>query len=459
MRRASSLVAFLWVSVTVNLACGASQVSFSQQIQPILARKCFSCHGPDEEHRAADLRLDQRDAAIDAGAIALEDLADSELLRRIYSDDPEEQMPPPSSQESLTDDERKLIDQWINSGAPYEQHWAFIAPQQPTLPLEHKREVSDSFTEPSGSDQRRSSTENHSVTTSSVRNPIDAFVHDRLHQRHLQPASTADRYSLVRRLYLDLTGLPPTPAEADDFVADHRPDAYEQLVDRLLASPHYGERWARLWLDLARYADTNGYEKDRSRSIWPYRDWVVNAMNADLPFDQFTIEQLAGDLLPDPTLDQKIATGFHRNTMLNEEGGIDPLEFRYYAMVDRVATTGTVWLGLTISCAQCHSHKYDPISHTDYYRLFALLNNADEPDLVVSDRSVVQQRKRIQSQIDRLEADLRHLFPARWRAAHGAKSAGELGTSLRRLAERAASSSRSLDRVAPRQLADQFAAS
>src|SRR5205085_3800500 len=210
----------------------------------------------------------------------------------------------------------------------------------------------------------------------------------RLPAAGLNPGLEADRYTPIRRLSLDLIGLPPTPAEADAFVHDQSPDAYERLVDRLLASPHYGERWARRWLDLARYADTNGYEKDRARPIWPYRDWVIRALNDDMPFDRFTVEQLAGDLLPNATQDQKVATGFHRNTMLNEEGGIDPLEFRFHAMTDRVATTGTTWLGLTIGCAQCHTHKYDPISQKDYYRLFAFLNNADEPELDVIDPAV-----------------------------------------------------------------------
>jgi hypothetical protein len=243
-------------------------------------------------------------------------------------------------------------------------------------------------------------------------NPIDRFILAQLLREGLEPSPAADRYTLVRRLYLDLIGLPPTPRVADAFVQDDDPQAYEELVDRLLASPHYGERWARLWLDLARYADTNGYEKDRPRSMWLYRDWVVKALNDDLAFDQFSIQQLAGDLLPGASLGQTIATGFHRNTMLNEEGGIDPLEYRFYAMVDRVATTGTVWLGMTTGCAQCHSHKYDPISHTDYYRLMALLNNADEPDLVVPDTRVANERRMIQQQIALLESELPQSFPA-----------------------------------------------
>jgi hypothetical protein len=216
---------------------------------------------------------------------------------------------------------------------------------------------------------------------------------------------------LIRRVSLDLTGLPPTPDEVDHFVGDDAEDAYEKLVDRLLASKHYGERWARRWLDLARYADTNGYEKDRPRSIWPYRDWVIGALNDGMPFDQFTIQQLAGDLLPDATIDQRIATGFHRNTMLNEEGGIDPLEFRFHAMTDRVATTGTVWLGLTIGCAQCHTHKYDPVSHQEYFQLMALLNNADEPELELPQPELEEQHRRNVQRAEQLVAELPERFP------------------------------------------------
>src|SRR6185295_6870725 len=203
----------------------------------------------------------------------------------------------------------------------------------------------------------------------------------------------------------------PTPAEADEFVHDSAPDAYDRLVDRLLASPHYGERWARRWLDLARYADTNGYEKDRGRSVWPYRDWVINALNADMPFDQFTVEQIAGDMLPGATLAQKIATGFHRNTMLNEEGGIDPLEFRFHAMTDRVATTGTVWLGLTVGCAQCHTHKFDPISQREYYQFLACMNNTEEPEYQIPRPDLVERRQAIQKRISTLEAELPRRLP------------------------------------------------
>ncbi len=383
--------------------------SFSRQIQPILARKCFACHGPDQEQRQADLRLDDRENAIDMGAIIPHDADTSELMRRIQAEDPDERMPPPDANETLTAAEIQLIGQWIAAGATYEQHWAFVPPQRPRVPIVSRGDgTSSAIARPP-----QQSPDSSVDVSGWIQNPIDAFVLDHLRRQELQPAPAADRYTIVRRVYLDLIGLPPTPEQADRFVNDGRPDAYTRLVDQLLASPQYGERWARLWLDLAQYSDTNGYEKDRTRSIWPYRDWVVRALNRDMPYDQFSIEQIAGDMLPNATIDQRVATGFHRNTMLNEEGGIDPLEFRFYAMVDRVATTGTVWLGMTTGCAQCHSHKYDPISHTDYYRLFALLNNADEPDLVIPERAVVQQRQELKARIAKLERELPNQFPPR----------------------------------------------
>src|SRR5690606_3544851 len=238
--------------------------------------------------------------------------------------------------------------------------------------------------------------------------PVDRFLDAALRQRGLPVNGEADPRTLVRRLSYDLRGLPPTREEVDRFLAAQAQDpekAWMELVETFLADPGYGEHWARAWLDLARYADTNGYEKDRVRSIWPYRDWVVRSLNQDRPYDRFTIEQIAGDMLPEATLDQRIATGFHRNTMLNEEGGIDPLEFRYHAVVDRVATTGLVWMGLTLGCAQCHTHKFDPITHTDYYAFFALLNNADEPEIEVPDRARAAERDKMLAQIDALEAE------------------------------------------------------
>src|SRR3954470_18088979 len=353
-------VLFMIFSIAVSLK-GAEAPDFARDVRPILSSHCFKCHGQDEGARKAGLRLDLRESALKGGksgekAIVPGNPGASALVSRIFSTDEDELMPPAKIKHPLAPDQKEVLKRWITAGAEYKPHWAFAPTPQVSPPS-----VRDAHFE--------------------IRNPIDAFVLSRLQKEKLSPSPEADRYTLSRRLYLDLIGLPPTPEEADAFVRDPRPDAYEQLVDQLLRSEHYGERWARRWLDLARYADSNGYEKDRNRNIWPYRDWVIRALNTDMPFNQFTIEQIAGDLLPNPSLDQLIATGFHRNTMLNEEGGIDPLEFRFYAMVDRVSTTGTAWLGLTVGCAQCHTHKYDPILHKEYYGLMAFLDNADEPDL------------------------------------------------------------------------------
>ncbi|MBM81412.1 MAG: hypothetical protein CMJ78_12595 [Planctomycetaceae bacterium] len=380
------------VFVVVCLSClgkAAAQdkpVNFTRDIQPILARNCFPCHGPDKSHREAELRLDQPSKTNRIKSIVPGKPKESPLVQRVLSQDADTRMPPPDADLQLTDTEKQLLRRWVASGAKYEQHWAFVPPTRPDLPK------LDEFND-------------------WPKNDIDTFVLARMLEHGLQPNLEADRYTLVRRVYLDLIGLPPTPKEADTFVNDKSPQAFENLVDRLLRSKYYGERWARVWLDLARYSDTNGYEKDRGRSIWPFRDWVIKALNADMPFDQFTVEQLAGDMLPDSTNSQRVATGFHRNTMINEEGGIDPLEYRFYAMVDRVATTGTVWLGMTTGCAQCHSHKYDPISHTEYYGLMALMNNADEPELEVRDAAILDQRNRIGMKLAELYKNLAQKFP------------------------------------------------
>ena len=340
-------------------ATHAGPPDFSSDVRPILSNRCFKCHGPDEGNREAGLRLDMEESAVsvlESGETAIRpgDRAASELINRITSDDPDLVMPPSHTNVSLSETEKQILIRWIDHGATYEPHWAFMKPQLPDMSAKHAR-----------------------------KHPIDWFVQHRLQKEGIAPARQADPETLCRRVYFDLIGLPPSPEELDAFLSDQSPNAYEQLVDRLLASPRYGERWARRWLDLARYADTNGYEKDRPRTIWPFRDWVIRALNDDMPFDQFTIKQIAGDMLPNPTPDDMIATGFHRNTMLNEEGGIDPLEFRYLAMVDRVGTTGTTWLGLTTACAQCHTHKFDPVTHTDYFSFMALLNNADEPEWII----------------------------------------------------------------------------
>lgn len=333
----------------VFVACaGAESPDFNKDIRPILSDNCFKCHGFDEGTRAADLRLDDRQSAIDFGAIDPGDVENSELIRRLLSDDPDEVMPPPDANKTLSANEIETLQAWVAAGAEYAPHWSFAPVTRPTVPVAH--------------------------TTS----PIDAFVQSRLSAVGLLPSERADRFTLIRRVTQDLTGLLPTPEEADAFVADESPNAYEQLVDRLLASPHYGERWGRHWLDQARYADSEGYTIDGPRTMWPFRDWVIRALNDDKPFDQFTVEQLAGDLLPEPSKDQLVATAFHRNTMINQEGGVKPDQYRNEALVDRVNTTTAVWLGLTAACAQCHTHKYDPLSHTEYYQLYAFFNAADD---------------------------------------------------------------------------------
>ena len=380
----------------VDAADDAAAVDFNRDIRPILSNNCLGCHGPDEAERQAGLRLDQIDAATraaDSGraAIVPGQPDKSELVARINATDDAERMPPPDSNKKLTDDQRPLLTRWIAEGAQANAHWSLVPPVRPEVP-----KVAEG-TWP--------------------RNELDYFVLARLEREGLAPSPEADRLTLMRRLYLDLVGLLPTPDEADAFASDIRPDAYDALVDRLLDSPHYGERWARRWLDLARYADTNGYEKDRPRSIWPYRDWVIRSLNADLPFDQFTIQQIAGDLLPGAGLSERVATGFHRNTMINEEGGIDVEEFRFASVVDRVDTTGAVWLGLTVGCAQCHTHKFDPISQREYYGLFAFLNNADEPELAVPQPEITAARAEIESQIANLTAQRNSkLDPAKFAA-------------------------------------------
>ena len=344
----------------------AQQVAYNRDVRAILAENCFSCHGFDQKTREAGLRLDTPEGAtavLESGHAAVRpgQPDDSELVQRIFSADHSTLMPPPESGKQLTAEQKSILKTWIAQGAEYQKHWAFILPVKVTPPIEVK-------------------------VDSVQKNPVDAFIQDRLKQAEISPSPVADPITLIRRVSLDLTGLPPTISDVDAFQTafEQNPEtAYAELVDRLLQSPHYGERWGRWWLDQARYADSNGYSVDAPRSIWKYRDWVVSALNEDLPFDEFTIEQLAGDLLPDATVSQQIATGFHRNTQINQEGGIDPEHYRIDSIFDRVATTGTVWLGLTIGCAQCHDHKFDPIEHREYYQFFAFFNNQEEPSLTV----------------------------------------------------------------------------
>ena len=344
-------------ALAVVQARGVS-VDFNRDIQPILSENCYHCHGPDAGARKAKLRLDRKEGALgkseDGVAIVTPGKpAESELVTRIFSTDPDEVMPTPKSNRKLTDAQRQLLKQWVEQGAVWGEHWAFVVPKRAAVPEVRSQ-------------------------GSGVRNPIDAFVLDRLAKVGLKQAPETDKARLLRRVTLDLTGLPPTPQELDAFLADAAPDAYEKNVDRLLASPRYGERMVWEWLDAARYADTNGYQGDPTRAMWYWRDWATKALNDNMPFDQFTIEQLAGDLLPNPTTDQLIATGFHRNHMINGEGGRIPEESRVDYVQDRVETTGTVWLGLTFNCCRCHDHKFDQLKQREYYQLSAYFNSIDE---------------------------------------------------------------------------------
>jgi hypothetical protein len=364
-------------------------VDYSREVRPILSKNCFACHGQDEAHRQNGLRLDQRDVAtkeLKSGAVAVVPGTpdESELIARVTEDDESMRMPPRKAGGRLTKAEVALLRRWIEQGAPYGEHWALVKPQARPLP-----EVND---------------------RSWPRSPIDYWVLARLEDEGLAPSPEADRFTLLRRASLDLRGLPPSPEEVDAFAADTAPNAYEKAVNRFLDDPAYGERWARLWLDLARYADSSGFGSDPLRTIWRYRDWVIDAYNRNLPYDRFTVEQLAGDLLPGSTLDQKVATAFHRNTMTNTEGGTDDEEFRVAAVKDRVDTTSQVWMGLTMGCAQCHSHKYDPITQEEYYRFFAFFNQSedtDKPDerpvIPVPTPAQEEQNRRIDAQVAALK--------------------------------------------------------
>ncbi len=336
----------------------ANTVDYLRDVKPILARYCFACHGPDEHAREANLRLDRRDgllARIDERTIVAPGHPESsELVRRILSTADDVRMPPASADKSLTPEQQQILQRWVAEGAKWQEHWSFVAPVKAVPPVVRQAEW------PAGE--------------------IDRFVLARLEAEGLSPSPAAERHLLARRVALDLTGLPPSLERVRAFVSDESPDAYERLVDELLESPAYGERWARVWLDLARYADTKGYEKDRTRTIWRYRDWVIEAFNADMPYDQFTREQIAGDLLPDATVEQQLATALHRNTLCNDEGGTDNEEFRVAAVKDRLDTTFQVWMGLTMGCAKCHSHKYDPIAQREYYQAYAFLNQTEDND-------------------------------------------------------------------------------
>ncbi|MFC1759307.1 DUF1549 domain-containing protein, partial [Planctomycetota bacterium] len=346
---------FVW-----SYGCGAfgenRGIDFNRDVRPILSDNCFRCHGPDEDERATDLRLDDESVAkrpLDSGAIAIVagNVERSELLRRLAHADVDMRMPPSDSGKTLTENEIAILREWIQQGAKWSDHWSFVRPTKPPLPISGR-------------------------TWS--RTPIDRFVIAKLLANKMRPSPPATKERLIRRVTFDLTGLPPTPADIDRFVNDRSPGAYERLVERLLDSPRYGEHMARHWLDAARYGDTHGLHLDNERSIWPYRDWVIDALNENMPFDQFTIEQLAGDLLENPTHSQLVATGFNRCNVTTSEGGSIDEEYLFRYAVDRAETTSTVWMGLTTGCAVCHDHKFDPISQKEFYGLFAYFYSLTE---------------------------------------------------------------------------------
>ncbi|MBX9627436.1 MAG: DUF1553 domain-containing protein [Gemmataceae bacterium] len=334
----------------------AGKVEYNRDVRPILAENCFACHGADSAARKADLRLDRRDDAVASGAIVPGKPADSPLVDRIHSAESSEVMPPPKTKKSLTAAQKDTLKRWVEQGAEYQPHWAFIAPKRPAVPAFADDPKAKAW----------------------VRTPVDAFVYAKLKEAGLTPAPEADRRTLARRLSLDLVGLPPDPAEVEAFVNDKSPDYYERYVDKLMATPQWGEHRGRAWLDAARYADTHGIHFDNFREVWAYRDWVIAAFNANKPFDRFTVEQLAGDLLPNPSLDQQVASGFNRMNITTNEGGAINEEYLVLYARDRTETTSAVWMGLTAGCAVCHDHKYDPISQKDFYSLSAFFNNTTQ---------------------------------------------------------------------------------
>ena len=389
----------------------SAAVDFGKDIRPILQEACFACHGPKKQE--SGLRFDVRDAALKGGdsgiAIRPGDSTNSPLYQRVLSLDENLRMPPKGDR--LSPEKIEILKKWIDAGAPWSDelagasrdarsHWAFKAPVRPAEP--------------------------EAPPSENVRQGVDRFLMARLAKEGLAPTPEAEKTTLIRRLSLDLIGLPPTLAEVDVFLSDTAPGAYERLVERLLNSPHYGERWGRHWLDAARYADSDGYEKDKSRRVWFYRDWVIGALNRDLPYDQFVIEQIAGDLLPDPSQDQIVATGFLRNSMINEEGGVDPEQFRMEAMFDRMDAIGKSVLGLTIQCAQCHNHKYDPLTQEDYYRMFAFLNDAHEANLAVYTPDEQARRADLFREIGDIESELQSRTPD-WAARMAAWEASVVG--------------------------------
>jgi hypothetical protein len=387
---ALSFVLLAWPLTASAQPVAPAKIDFNRDVRPILSNNCFQCHGPDEKTRKAKLRLDTKEGAHAAVVVPGKPEA-SELVKRLTIDDPDAAMPPAKSGKKLNPREVDILKQWIKEGANYSAHWAYVKPVRPLVPA-----LSDS------------------KAIAWVKTPVDAFIVDRLMKEKLSPAPEADRYALARRVALDLTGLPPTVEEVAAFIADKGPNAYETFVDKMLAKPAFGEHWARMWLDLARYADSAGYADDPQRTIWKYRDYVIQSFNANKPFDQFTIEQLAGDMLPNPTTEQLVATAFHRNTMTNSEGGTNDEEFRNVAVVDRVNTTFMVWMGTSMACAQCHTHKYDPITQKEFFGSFAFFNNTadadrndESPTLPFWTEELLKKKTDLEKQVAGLEAEMK----------------------------------------------------
>lgn len=430
------LLSLLLLTLVVPSFAADPKIDFAREIRPLLAKKCFACHGPDEEHREGGLRLDIQEGAVqklESGAVAVVagKSTESELARRILSTNDDERMPPKATGITLTESQKELLKRWIDEGASYAPHWAFVKPVRHPLPELKQKDW--------------------------PKCGIDHFILAKLEENGLAPMPPADKYMLIRRVSLDLRGLPPTPQEVEEFVKDEDPKAYEKLVDRFLADPAYGERWARMWMDQARYADSRGYGSDPLRpNIWRYRDWIIDAFNANKPYDQFTTEQIAGDLLPNATLDQKIATAFHRNTMTNTEGGTDDEEFRVAAVKDRVDTTMNVWMGLTMGCAKCHNHKYEPITQKEYYQFYALFNQTadsdkgdDAPFIPAPTQQYEEQFKGYETQLAALKTKLEMTSPelaaeqAKWEEGYRAaptwqpvefvEAAAESGAAIKKL--------------------------
>lgn len=412
----------LLLCLCASASAAQKSIDFNRDVRPILSDNCVACHGPDKEKRKAGLRLDVKDPSQEDGAIKAGDPEKSDVIARVTSTDEDEVMPPPKTGKKLTAAQVETLRAWIKGGASYAKHWAFVKPERPNPPAVQAQDW--------------------------VRNEIDRFILARLEKEGIKPSPEADPITLLRRASLDSLGLPPSREEVAQFLARGN---WTALIESLLSSPHHGERWGRHWLDMARYADSNGYSIDAPRSIWKYRDWVIDAFNKDMPFDQFTVEQIAGDLLPNATAEQKTATGFHRNTQINEEGGIDKEQFRIESVVDRVNTTGSTFLGLTLGCAQCHDHKFDPISQKEYFQLFAFLNNQDEPNFSLGTPEEIEKLEQNRALIKQLEDQIREQEKDAARFEKELKEAKEALAKARRSAPKITTTMVMAERAEPRE--------